>query len=161
VTVHDAATGAATDTLAVGTNPQCVLVDSTGIVNVLCTGDYAASFGRVFFIDPSVPAVIDSLEIGGSPGFACLGDSGRVYVTGWMEGLLVYDAARRAVIRGAGDPLLADIGLQGMAFDGVERRLYIADFDDDAVRVVSLESGALERSFAAGDGPVGCAVYRP
>jgi DNA-binding beta-propeller fold protein YncE len=161
VTVHDEDTGAVEDTLFVGVNPQVVLVDSSGVVHVLCTGDYGALRGRVFFVDPAIPAVIDSLELGGSPGFAALADSGKVFVSGASGGLMLYDASRRVVLRGPGDPVYDGGNLWGLAFDPEEQRLYVSDFDDDGVRVFDTVTGAQLASFASGDGPVACAFYRP
>lgn len=161
VTVHDASTGAVEDTLFVGTNPQAVLVDSTGVVHVLCTGNYGDIQGRVFFVDPAVPAVVDSLDLGGSPGYAALADSGKVYVTGYFDGLMLYDGVGRVVRRGPEDPVAAAQGLSGLAFDPEERRLYAASFDEDGVRVFDTATGLEVSTFAAGDGPVACALYRP
>jgi len=161
VTVHDAVTAAAEETLYVGTNPQVVFADSTGTLNVLCTGDYVTSHGRVFFIDPAVPAVVDSLELGGSPGLATLAQSGKVYVTGYFDGLLLYDAVARSVLRGPASPVASGVGFSGMAFDPVEGRLYVASFEEDGVRVIDTTTEAQLAPFAAHDGPVACALYRP
>ena len=48
-------------------NPQDLAVDSNGMINVVCTGDYWSAFGVVDVIDPATQTVVDSISVGGSP----------------------------------------------------------------------------------------------
>jgi DNA-binding beta-propeller fold protein YncE len=144
--------------LRVGLNPQALAPAPDGTIHVLCTGDYGAHEGRVFVIEPSGPAVVDSLDVGGAPAAILVLDDGRGVIAGFFGGLRRYDRAARSVE--ATRALGTEAGLSALALDGATGRLYVADFDDDQVHLVDLAADSLLTSFTVGDGPVSLAVRR-
>ena len=60
---------------------QALALAQNGEVHVVCTGNYFSEFGRVFVIDPVAVAVVDSLDIGGSPGFIAINGAGTAYLS--------------------------------------------------------------------------------
>jgi DNA-binding beta-propeller fold protein YncE len=147
--------------LRVGINPQSLALAPDGRIHVVCTGDYGPNGGvegELFVIDPEVPAVVDSVALGGSPVAAVPLSRDRGCTAGFTGGLRIYDLASRTAseanaIRGAEF-------LTAMAFDPVSGLLYVSDFDDDRVYVVDAGADTLVTSFATGDGPIDLAVRR-
>ncbi len=144
-------------TVTVGRNPQTVLIVEDEI-HVICSGRYGLGEGQVMIIDPSVPALIDSVQIGGGPAFA-VRDDDRVYLAGYYGGLLSYHWPTRQVLRGVANPVLALEGLYGLDLDPDSRRLYVSLFPDDLLLVV--EADTLAGQWVVGDGPQGVRVRRP
>jgi len=143
-------------TLTVGRNPQTVLVVEDEI-HVICTGRYGLSEGQVMIIDPSIPAVIDSVRTGGGPGFA-VRDDDRVYLAGYYGGLLSYHWPTRQLLHGTANPVLALEGLSGLDLDLHTRRLYVSLFADDLL--LAVEADTLAAQWVVGDGPLGVRVRR-
>lgn len=143
--------------LTVASNPQAVLRVGDEI-HVVCTGRQRRNEGRVMIIDPQLPAVIDSLEVGGSPAFAVQVEE-RVYLSGFFGGLLDYAWSTRTVLHGAGDPLLPIAGLFGLDWDPVGERLYLADFADDLL--LAVEADTLAGAWPVGHGPQRVRIRRP
>lgn len=151
VSVIDTATDAVIATLPVGMNPQALALAPNGEVHVVCTGDYFSAFGRVFIIDPVSVSVIDSLDIGGSPGFIAINSSGIGYLSDYFLGLLSYHAATRVPLRDASDPIPVGTGAAGVDFDQAGRT-YAAVYGDDQLIVLNSDDTLLG-AVPVGDGP--------
>jgi DNA-binding beta-propeller fold protein YncE len=144
---------------AVGTNPQDVVVGPDGNLHVICTGDYAGSFGTVHVLDATTLAPIDTISLGGTPAAATVSGN-DVYVSGFYGGLVKYDGVTHQIVRGPGDPILSSTGLGKMALDAVEGRLYVPCFDEDVVYVVDVAADTVLTAYAVGDGPVAVALRK-
>jgi DNA-binding beta-propeller fold protein YncE len=144
--------------LVVGKNPQSVTRAPDGTVHVACTGNYGVEAGRVFVIDPAVPAVVDSIPIGGSP-VAVLMLAGDLGLTaGYEGGLKRYDPAARIAEEMVA--LAGDTWFTSLVYDAADSLLYVSDFDDSMVHVVDPWADVHVRSFRVGHGPVALAIRR-
>jgi YVTN family beta-propeller protein len=151
VSVIDEATLTVTQTLPVGLNPQDLDVAPNGTVHVCCTGNYFSVFGRAFVINPLAPAVTDSLDTGGSPGFVAIDDAGDAYLSDYFLGLLKYDTATLALLRDSSNPIPVGLGAAGVDFDQAGRA-YVCVYEDD--QLVELDpADTIVQTFPLGDGP--------
>ncbi len=144
--------------LVVGKNPQSLGRAPDGTVHVACTGNYGVEAGRVFVIDPAVPAVIDSIPIGGSPVAVLMLAGDRGLTAGYEGGLKRYDPATRIAEEMAS--LAGDTWFTALAYDATDSLLYVSDFDDSMVHVVDPWADVHVRSFRVGHGPVALALRR-
>ncbi len=124
-----------THSLPAPTNPQDGAVAPDGRVHIVCTGDYADISGSVAVIDRftgefwNTPAVVDTVDIGGSPGDVEISPAGRGYLSAWGDGtngfLYSYDAFADTAIQDANDPILIGPNVGNLYFDGRENCLWI------------------------------------
>lgn len=135
--------------VAVGTNPQEVLVASDGRVHVLCTGA-----GSVHVLHPLTHEPVGSVDIGGAPGRMVEDPEGVVWVTGFAGGLRRYDALSLGMLPDPTDPALTGPGLSGVAADPVSNTLYVTYFDGDLLIEVDRTTAAVTDAWQVGDGPV-------
>jgi YVTN family beta-propeller protein len=107
--------------IIVSKNPQTVIVGPDGLINVICTGNYAEVAGKIIFIDPVNLVPMDTIAIGGNPFWPVLDQNGKCYVSagGWAGNgtVFCYDANSRQIIRGTGNPINIAIGAMGLAID--------------------------------------------
>jgi YVTN family beta-propeller protein len=134
ITIIDIRTDQVLHTLATPTNPQDLALAPDGRIHVLCTGNYADISGKIAVIDlytgPNldVPAVVDTIDIGGSPGdLEITPDKG--YAVEWGDGvngfLYSYDVFSGTVLHGAANPLLIGPNVAQAVYDGRENCLWI------------------------------------
>jgi len=147
--------------VAVSTNPQDVVLDSTGFVHVVCTGDYAGAGGHVDVVDPRTLSVVASIPIAGAPGAAVQGADGAMWVAGFSGGVTRYDPATRQVLADPLDVALQIPGLSAIASDPSAHRIYVADFDDDLLLQVDADTRAVTNAWLVGDGPIDILVFLP
>lgn len=122
-------------TLMVPTNPQVLALAPDGKIHVLCTGDYAEIDGKIAVVDlytgPDYnnPAVIDTIDIGGSPGDLEITPSGKAYCVDWGDGingfLYVYDTTTGDVYNNVEHPILVGPNAGQVLYDGRENCLWI------------------------------------
>ncbi len=143
--------------LGVGTNPQNLASAPDGTIHVICTGDYGPREGRVFVIDPEIPAVVDSLDLGGAPGAVAVLADGRGVAAGYYGGLRYYDRRKRSV---QPSRALSVEGLSDVACDRSTGLIYVTQFSDSAVQVVDPLADSLLATYGVGHGPVALAVRR-
>lgn len=144
--------------VTVGENPQSLL-EADGLVHAICTSGYNPDWtnrkmGSVHLIDPAHDVVVRTVDLSGSdPAFAAIAGNGRVFVSGWESGLMCYDAASGAVIRGPSNPVArpASGGLMGLAASG--DRVWACSFMEDAVREYDAASFAPTASYPVGSQP--------
>ena len=101
----------------------------------MCTGNYGDAPGRIAVIDLytgpnwNIPAVVDTVEIGSTPGDIVITPSGKGYCVAWGDGtngfLYSYDALADTVIRGADNPILIGPTVSRLLYDGQENVLWI------------------------------------
>jgi sugar lactone lactonase YvrE len=165
VDVVDLAAGRMIASLDVGTNPQDAIVASDGRIHVLCTGNYGSGSqpvgGTVYRIDPAAAAVVDSLQIGGSPGRLVEGPPGEIWVAGFAGGVRRYATDTFTLLPAASDPGLTQPGFSALAWDSVAATMYVTHFDLDLLIAVDANSFTIERMWLVGDGPVDVIVSRP
>jgi len=154
---------ALTDSIAVGTNPALLFMDTQNEVNVICSGNYVTEFGEVWTIDPSSFTVTDNFDIGKNPAQSAINSSGRVYIAAggaldasWnpIEGyVLIYDSITETIINGDANPLVIDepTSILGIALDS-EESIYVSSFNTDEVLKIDEEGNILQR-YNVGDGP--------
>ena len=152
VTVIDAASGNVTKTINVAMNPQDIALAPDGRLHVVCTGDYFSVFGKVCIINPATDAVVDTVQVGGSPGSIRIasGDK-RGYLGVWGSGLLVYDTETKAIIHDTANYFLGKGG-SGLLVD-TEGNVFVSVWDDDQVVKVDKNNNVLQ-TYTVGDSPL-------
>lgn len=142
--------------IAVGTNPQYLARDGLGRVHVVCTGDYGAVAGAVYIIDPAIDAVIDSINIGGTPGQITIGPDNIAYIAaaGWtMDGYVYsYQALTGEVYHDAGNPIAVDLNCMTVA-SFQDSTVFEGSFGTNMINVIDSDGNVLD-SYAVNDGPV-------
>ncbi len=103
VTVIDAATCSVLTTIDTDLNPQDMAIHS-GLIHLVCTGDYGSVSGKIDIIDPETNQIVDVLNLGGSPRSITAANDGRMFVgNAWPAGVYVYDAATLDILVTPGD----------------------------------------------------------
>ena len=135
VSIIDVLVDSVTHTLEVPTNAQDVALDPNGRIHVVCAGNYADIPGKIAVIDLytgpywDTPAVVDTIEIGSTPGDIVITPSGKGYCVAWGNGtngfLYSYDALADTVIHGADSPILIGPNVMRVLYDGKENVLWI------------------------------------
>ncbi len=135
VSIIDTGTDSVIHTINVPTNVQDFAVDPLGRIHAICTGDYFSSFGAVTIIDlhtgpgGDVPAAIDTIHVGGSPGDIAISNNGKGYCIAWGDGayghLYSYDALTHAILHDATDPIRVGPNVSRIAYDTKENVLWI------------------------------------
>jgi len=135
VSIIDVKKDSVTHSLNVPTNAQDLAVDAYGRIHVICTGNYATSFGQVAVIDLytgpmwDTPAVVDTIDIGSSPGDIVITASGKGYCVAWGDGtnghLYEYDALEDTVTHNAANPILVGPNVSRLLYDGQQNALWI------------------------------------
>lgn len=151
--------------VAVGRNPQDVLVDGDGRVHVLCTGTYGNGpddeAGSVHVVDPATYAVVGRVELGGSPGRFALDAADVVWVSGFAGGLRRYRSSDLAILPDPTDRALTSPGLTGITADPASSTIWLASFDADLLLEVDPAGVRVRNAWIVGDGPVDVLVLRP
>jgi len=154
VAVYDIESNTVVDQIAVGANPQYLDRDGSGMIHVVCTGDYFSQWGIVYIIDPATASVVDSVHIGGSPGHISIGPDGTAYLAGagWTEEGYVYsyNSLTGEVYHDESNPIEVDLNCMTVAVYQ-DLTVFTASFTD-MVNVID-SSGAYLSSHAVGDGP--------
>ncbi len=127
VSIIDILADSVTHTLDVPVNPQVAALASDGKIHVLCTGNYNDKTGKIAVIDlytgPSydMPAVVDTIDIGGSPGELAITPYGKGYAMAWGDGnhgfLYSYDVLGNSVMRGDENPIHIGPNAGDMVYD--------------------------------------------
>jgi YVTN family beta-propeller protein len=157
VSVIDPVTNTVTHTLPVGLNPQGIDRAPDGRLHVVCTGNFFSVFGSAFVIDPAVPAVIDSLAIGGSPGFIAVSGSGIAWLSDYFLGLLAYDTASLAILHDDSNPVAVGTGAAGVDFDA-DGRGYVCVYGDDLLVILDPAGNPVD-AIPMGDGPQDVVIH--
>jgi len=161
VSVIDIRTDSVTKTLAVPTNPQDLALGPDGNIYVVCTGNFGDIGGKIAVINPFAdtdftPLVVDTVEIGGSPGDIEITTGGMVYLPDFGDGtngfLYAYDVFAGSVINDATNPILVGNGAMQVFFDASTGALYVNNFSDDAVQQLNAVDATVQGTFAFGDG---------
>jgi YVTN family beta-propeller protein len=135
VNIIDILTDTVIDTIPVPTNPQKAVLAPDDRIHILCTGDYVEQMGRVAIIDLytgpawNVPAVVDTIELGGSPGDLEITPAGKAYAVAWGDGvsgfLYAYDAFTSTVSHDSENPIKVGPNTGQVLYDGRENCLWI------------------------------------
>lgn len=170
VSVIDIQTNAVIKTLTVGTNPQDLAQAPDGKIHVICTGDYGAKTGKAYIIDPvgdtdQTPAVVDSVQLGGTPGDIAINAGGRVIIPDFGDGVsgfvYEYDALTREVRYDFGNPMRIGGGAMNVFYDPEYDELFINNFLDDAVQLIDSDHDSVLMTYPVGDGVVDMVVAGP
>ncbi|MFQ5674439.1 MAG: FlgD immunoglobulin-like domain containing protein, partial [bacterium] len=137
--------------------------------HVVCTGNFADMGSKVVVINPFgdvdfTPLVVDTVEIGGSPGDIVVTVDGLTYLADFGDGnngfLYAYNASTLDVLHDASNPILVGNGAMNLLFD-VAGNLYVSNFSDDAVQILDPSNGAVLNTFGFGDGAQDMAILEP
>jgi DNA-binding beta-propeller fold protein YncE len=165
VDVVDLAQWKVVASIAVGKNPQEVLVDAAGRVHVLCTGTYGDGpddeAGSVWVLDAAARAVVGSAALGGAPGRFALDGEGVVWLCGDAGGVRRYRADDLALLPDPTDRILRGPGLSGIAVDPSGSTVWVTSFEADVLLAVDPATLSVRDAWLAGDGPVDVMVLRP
>ena len=143
----------------VPTNPQFVFEGADQRLHVVCSGDYGANPGRVVRLESDLSAVRDTLNLGGAPGRALLAPDGVAYLTAFCDGLLSYDTVTFTAEHDAANALLPGTCAGDVALH--DDHIFVADFSNDAVVVLDLDSEATMETIPVGDGPNALVIWLP
>ncbi|TDI87854.1 MAG: T9SS type A sorting domain-containing protein [Caldithrix sp.] len=170
VSVIDIRDDSVTKTLDVPMNPQDFTVAPDGNIHVVCTGNYGDVSGKVVVINPFgdtdfTPLVVDTVEIGGSPGDIVVTTDAVAYLADFGDGnngfVYAYDALNLEVFNVASNPLLVGNGATALLFDAATNGLYVSNFSDDAVQLLDASNGTVISTFGFGDGAQMLAILEP
>jgi len=160
VSILDINNGDELERVNVSKNPQAIAVGPDGLINVICTGDYAAISGMIYFIDPWEMMAVDSLATGGFPVKFAINQAGVGFIAagGWVNAghVYSYDALNRNLIRGDNDPILVGTGSYGIAIDSIGN-IYSVGQIANTVTQFEAEGGILD-TYNVGSGPVSIAI---
>jgi len=160
VSILEISSGTELARVNVSKNPQTIAIGPDGLINVICTGDYASVFGMIYFIDPWEMMAVDSLATGGFPGNVTISAAGIGFISagGWVDDGYVfsYDAQNHTLIRGNDNPILVGTGSYGIAIDSLD---YIYSAGQIANAVTKFDSGdEIIDSYNVGSGPVSITI---
>jgi len=131
VSVIDTQTETVIYTLNVPTNPQDLALAPDEKIHVICTGNYIDSFGAVAVINniAASPTVVDTIEIGGTPGDIEITKSGKGYCIAWGDMtngyLYKYDALTGIISNNVDNPILVGPNVSRLMYDSKEDVLWI------------------------------------
>lgn len=123
VSVIDTVTDSVIETINVETNPTDVVVDSSGNILVLCTGNYAEITGKLIVIDSQTDSASAPVDLGTVPSGITVTSNGIAYITSF-GGLLSFDIAANSLSHDASSALTDFAGGSGLAAD-VSGNVYI------------------------------------
>lgn len=170
VSIIDIQKDSVTKTLEVCTNPQDLALASDGNIHVICTGFFESDDGKVYIINPFappefVPAVVDSVLLGGDPGDIQITKDGIAYVTAFgadNKGFLYsYDVFSKEIKYGSSNPLLIGFGAMNVLYDSQTNRLFVSNFKDDTVQEINLSDDSVLQTFPFGDGVIDMTIAGP
>jgi hypothetical protein len=176
VSIIDISTDSVTHTIDVPTNAQDLARSSDGKIHILCTGDYATEFGKIVVLDMytgpfwNTPALVDTIELGGSPGDIAISTTGKGYCTAWGDGtngyLMEYDALADTVVRDASNPRLTGPNVSGLLYDDKDNVLWIPTMtvwggDGFAQKYDVEQDSLIQTSAVLGNGVQAFAVLEP
>lgn len=160
VSVIDTDTDSLIATVPVGLNAQDLAMDPQGELAVVCTGDFASTFGVLYVIDSATLAVKDSIETGGTPARAVITDFGFLFMAagGWGDAgeVYIHNTLRDTLLHGAADPLAAGPGVMDVAADR-EGYIYAASFSGNSVSVFDVPDEPVT-IYEVGNGPTALAL---
>lgn len=156
VTVINATIGTVEKTINVEMNPFGIATAPDGKVHVVCTGDYWSAWGKIQIIDPDPDTIVNTIDIGGSPGNLCFSEADNLaFLTVWGSGCLTYNTETLEVVNGIDDYFLGKGG-SGAAADK-DGNIFVSIWDDD--QVIQLDQGGIViNTFDVGDSPSALAM---
>ncbi|MFQ6105214.1 MAG: YncE family protein [Candidatus Glassbacteria bacterium] len=161
VSVIDLTTESVIDTVTVGKNAQDLVMDPQGELNVICTGDYATSFGTIYCVDSATGTVTDSVWTGGFPARAAITGLGFLYAAagGWIENGEVYlhNTISNTLLHGSEDPITTGTTAMDVAVC-TEGYMYAVSFDSNTVSVYDIPDEYVT-DYQVGQGPTAIALW--
>lgn len=140
-------------------------------VHVLCTGNYGDTPGRIAVIDRwaasanYAPAVVDTIEIGGTPGDLVITPEGKGYCCayGGQNGgeIYIYDAKTFEIIRGSDNPVYVGGGAMNLLYDELEGCLWITNYSDGTIQQFSTATDTVVATYETGLSPTDLALVGP
>lgn len=170
ISVIDIRADSVTKTLDVPLNPQDLALAPDGNIHVVCTGNFGDVSGRVAVINPFgdtdfTPLVVDTIEVGGSPGDIVITTDGLAYLPDFGDGtngfVYSYNVFSSEIINDSTNPVLVGNGAMALLFDPPTGNLYVSNFSDDTVQLLDASSGAVLNTFSFGDGVQAMAILEP
>ncbi len=155
VAVYDLSGDSAMQYINVGLNPQYMVLDKSGRIHVVCTGNYVTTWGWVYIIDTEFDSVVDSIYLGGTPGQISLSPDNIAYIAsaGWSESGYVfsYNTITGEVYHDNSNPIMVDLNcLTAVAYQ--DSTCFTGSFTN-YVNVID-SAGNYSASYPVGDGPI-------
>jgi hypothetical protein len=161
VSIIDIETDSVIKTLELPANPQDLAAGPDGNIYVVCTGNYANEFGKIIKIDPFAdvdysPLVVDTIEIGGSPGDIMVTNGGLVWLAEFGDGsngfLYSYNIFSDSLLNDSSDPVKVGNGAMQLYYDKQTDDLYVNNFSDDNIQLLDASNGSVKETYNFGDG---------
>ncbi len=149
--------------LTVGINPQRIIMGPDGNLHIICTGNYVDVMGAIYIIDPITASIVDSINIGGSPGYAAVNASGMVFIGagGWVDHgeVYCYDGTSYEILNDPSNPINTDPGASGITAD-LDGNVYCCNSMPGygTVSKIDAQRQAVD-SYNVGDGASVAALY--
>jgi len=146
-------------TIPVWYNPQ-YLIAHAGYIQVSCTGNWTGALGKVCIIDPQTDTVIQTLDIGGSPGGLWADGTGSVWLGDLMNtGVYRYSTNDWTIWNGSANPLTPG----GGAVDGTGDFIAVLDSSWGTSGEVYLRHPDFSawQQYTVGLSPTDLKIYRP
>ncbi len=171
VSIIDAVKDSVTYTFDMPANPQQLAVSPAGKVYTICTGNYSSEFGKIVVIDPFgsptwTPAVVDTVELGGSPSDIEITSTGLAFMaaggewTGSGHGYMyVYNTAADTVLHSVSNPVNIGDGVMNIYIDNETDDVYAACYSADKIQKINPADFSIVQEYQAGQGPGGITVY--
>ena len=146
----------------VGKNPQNLLIGPDGMLNVICSGDYGANVGKVYFVDTWDLLAVDSLTLGGQPTVAVSDQAGIVYVAagGWADDgyIYSYNGNTHQVLHNDSNPIEVNTGVMGLAIDSLGNIYAACQMANKVNKITSNGTVVDTYTMAMGSGPASIAI---
>ncbi len=170
VSVINTETNSVIKTLELPANPQDLCLGPDGNIYVVCTGNYVNEFGRIVIIDPYADTdysalVVDTVEIGGSPGDIIVTNAGIAYLADFGDGsngfLYSYNIFTKEVLNDASNPIKVGNGAMQLYYDQQTTDLYVNNFSDDNIQLLDAANGDVISTYNFGDGTQHMTILEP
>jgi YVTN family beta-propeller protein len=156
-------------------NPQSIAKGPGGRYYVLSTGNYFDVFAKIVVIENiwnsttmiNEPTIVDTIEIGGSPGDLVATPNGYIYLADFGDdrGGFLYkidiNSSEPTIIAGPANPILVDKGAMKLLWDKLEGYLYVNSFSTGQVSRINIENDAVIKRFQFGDGAHSMTIVEP
>lgn len=164
VTVIEKEAFEVTATIPTSTNPQRLALAPDGNLHVVCTGNYNDIPGRVDVINVSSSTVDTTLQIGGTPGYIAIRESGRAYLSDTGDGdsgfLYSYNTVSFEIFHDRNNPIKVNPGAMDLLLYSARDALFITNFNANTVQEWGMEKGEIRQTWEVSDGPQALALRR-
>ncbi|MBD3168159.1 MAG: T9SS type A sorting domain-containing protein [candidate division Zixibacteria bacterium] len=149
--------------LAIGTNPQKIIMGPDGNLHIVCTGNYVDIMGSIYVVNPETVQEVTHFNIGGSPGpgMAVSGELVFIGAGGWVDNGIVfcYNGNTYEILNDSNNPITVGTGAMGITSDN-NGNAYSCNFNAATISKISQSRQVID-TYNVGDGPNCAAFYNP